>query len=701
MTTANQPPAATTTSLPVIPSNLNRPKPSRMSRKRAYVLIAVHLALLTHIAHWLWTGRSLSPVEPYEAMYTLNDGHLNAGFIFFALAILATLVMGRFVCGWGCHFIAYQDLSTSFMKKLGIKPKPFRSRLLIFAPLALAIYMFVWPTLYRVWHGIPSPTWTNHIIKTNFWETFPGPVIFILTVATAGFAIVYFLGSKGFCTYACPYGGFFRFVEPLSPGRIRVTDACKHCGHCTASCTSNVRVHEEVALYGMVVDPGCMKCFDCVSVCPNDALYYGFGLPSLGARPTSKKRAVHYDLSLPQELLAGGIGLASLLIFRGLYNQVPLLMAMGLSCITVVITIKCLHLVMSTNVRLQQLQLKRGRKLTRHGTVFISLALIWSAFTLHSGFIQYSSAQGRIAMAQLALDDDIWMTGKHWWTDATSDQRDKLDYALTHLQRADRWGLMTTASILQDLVWLHIARGRTDAAEVVIRRVIDNNQDRHDAHRALACVLKKLDRNEEVIASYHRALELDPTYDLARRELSRFLIAQEKPDQAIDLLQQGISTTDDPQAMKRTLGDVLNELQRFNQAQQHWLAYTQQYPTDARGFIALAVAESALGHRRQSLRHFKRAVTIAPESPAAQYNLGYALLAGGQTNEAIEHLTLAAKFSPNTSLYHYNLAVALLMNQQPQQALHHIERAIQIDPKDPDARGFLQVVKQQLSTPQP
>ena len=31
---------------------------------------------------------------------TLQQGTINAGFIFFVLAILATLIFGRFVCGW-------------------------------------------------------------------------------------------------------------------------------------------------------------------------------------------------------------------------------------------------------------------------------------------------------------------------------------------------------------------------------------------------------------------------------------------------------------------------------------------------------------------------------------------------------------------------------------------------------------------------
>jgi hypothetical protein len=39
-------------------------RPSRMGRRRAWVLGAVHLVILLHVAHWLTAGRTLSPVEP-------------------------------------------------------------------------------------------------------------------------------------------------------------------------------------------------------------------------------------------------------------------------------------------------------------------------------------------------------------------------------------------------------------------------------------------------------------------------------------------------------------------------------------------------------------------------------------------------------------------------------------------------------------
>src|SRR5690606_5671667 len=101
------------------------------------------------IVHWQMTGSAISPVEPSESMQTLELGIINAGFIFFLSAILLTLVFGRFVCGWACHIVALQDACGWIMKKFGIRPSPFRSRLLVFVPLGLALYMFVWPTFKR------------------------------------------------------------------------------------------------------------------------------------------------------------------------------------------------------------------------------------------------------------------------------------------------------------------------------------------------------------------------------------------------------------------------------------------------------------------------------------------------------------------------------------------------------------------------
>ena len=123
---------------------------SKTSRWRAAALITLNLFMIAHIIQWRIMSKTVSPIEPSETMYTLQKGFVNAGFIFFSLAILATLIFGRFVCGWGCHILALQDLCGWFLKKIGLHPKPFRSRLLVYVPLIAALYMFVWPVVYRL-----------------------------------------------------------------------------------------------------------------------------------------------------------------------------------------------------------------------------------------------------------------------------------------------------------------------------------------------------------------------------------------------------------------------------------------------------------------------------------------------------------------------------------------------------------------------
>ncbi len=278
---------------------------STAGRWRAAALLLLNLLMVAHVIQWWIMGKTISPIEPSETMHTLQRGAINAGFIFFSLAILATMIFGRFVCGWGCHILALQDFCGWMLKKIGLTPKPFRSRLLIYVPLIAALYMFVWPTAYRLFAspdpGPLIPKFTNHLVTTNFWETFPSVAVAIPFLLICGFLTVYFLGQKGFCTYACPYGGFFGLADKFSPGKIRVTDACNQCGHCTATCTSNVLVHAEVREFKMVVDPGCMKCMDCISVCPNDALYFGFGKPTIAA-PKSNAIPRNYSLTWPEEI---------------------------------------------------------------------------------------------------------------------------------------------------------------------------------------------------------------------------------------------------------------------------------------------------------------------------------------------------------------------------------------------------------------
>ena len=129
---------------------------SKSGKRRAIVLAVVQVLLLAHVVQWMITGRTTTPIEPSEAMAFGQEGVINVGLIFFVLALLSTLVLGRWFCGWGCHLVMLQDLCGWIMKKFGVRPVPFRSRLLLYVPLILGLYMFLWPAFYRL--GV-LPNW--------------------------------------------------------------------------------------------------------------------------------------------------------------------------------------------------------------------------------------------------------------------------------------------------------------------------------------------------------------------------------------------------------------------------------------------------------------------------------------------------------------------------------------------------------------
>ncbi len=544
------------------------------SRWRLGVLVGVHLLILIHIVHWLTTGHTIAGLEPSEAMEFAKYGVINLGLLLLVGAALITAVFGRFFCGWGCHIIAMQDLCRWLMLKVGITPRPLRSRILRWIPIAAFVYMFVWPIAYRLGAGRVFPEVSTALTTTNLWASMPGLVIGGLTILICGFATVYVLGAKGFCTYACPYGALFGVADRLAPLRIRVTEDCNQCARCTAACTSNVRVHEQVRDFAMVRDSGCMKCLDCVATCPNDALFLGLGRPALGAAPRVEGPPTPrpWNVSWLEEIVLATAFVVAFSTFRGLYGRVPFLMALGLSGILAFLSLTTMRLASTTNLRFGGARFKRNGAVTSAGWIFAFFMAVVAALWGHSALVRFHEARGvRIffetaEIRAAALDLSFAGLGDPAAIEGIEKVRRDFEWG-------EKWGLVSNPSSYFPAGWVAFLQGRMGDALAMTELALEAQPKAAEVHLLYGRVLVGAGRPKEAVMAMAGAVELDPSQPQGFISLGSLLGALGDVPRAREVFRRGVLRHPDNTDLHFNLGvacamegDLAEAAAQFEQA---------------------------------------------------------------------------------------------------------------------------------------
>jgi hypothetical protein len=282
-------------------------------------------------------------------------------------------------------------------------------------------------------------------------------------------------------------------------------------------CDSHVRVHEEIDLHGRVINPDCLKDLDCVSVCPTEGLAFGFTKPSLFTRKAGgvgkAGKPVRHDLTWTEELLAGGTLVATLLIFRGLYDRIPFLMTLGLGGILAWLAIVAGRLWRRPNVRFATFQLRQDGRLRPAGWTYAAFSVLLLGFVAHSGLIRWHEANGQRLFLRLAAA--VSGAGKA--------PPELVEQALGHLWFCERYGLFRSPELDRKIVSLCGASGRAPEAEGAHWRMIDRDPHDPGLRLALSEVLCARHRYVPANAQLREAVRLDPALHPAHYNLGVLL----------------------------------------------------------------------------------------------------------------------------------------------------------------------------------
>ncbi len=199
--------------------------------------------------------------------------------------------------------------------------------------------------------------------------------------------------------------------------------------------------------------------------------------------------------------------------------------------------------------------------------------------------------------------------------------------------------------------------------------------------------LSKAGRQEEAIAEWSKALELNPKSDKAHNNIGLLLFGAGRFEEAIPHFEKTLAINPDYPAAHSNLGAALAGLKKLDEASAEFLKALEVDPNSAEAHNNLGRILVIKGELDQGIAHFRKALETAPDSASVRTNLGLALASFGRElalkgrfDDAIQQFQSALEVLPDSAEAHNGLAFALVQMKRVDEAIAHFEKAIALKP---------------------
>jgi tetratricopeptide (TPR) repeat protein len=231
-----------------------------------------------------------------------------------------------------------------------------------------------------------------------------------------------------------------------------------------------------------------------------------------------------------------------------------------------------------------------------------------------------------------------------------SDLVANVDVAIGRLQRAvdaDR-GFAPAYAALGSALLMQYERTREGAivgrAASAITEALRIDPELSAAHSAFAYLQAVTGRRDAAVASFRRAIELDPDNDDAHRLLGlRVLMLQRRMDEAIAELRQAVRIRPDSFENHFRLGNVLYFAARYLEAVDEYRHATEIQPARSDVYTNLGVAYVMLADMDQAIGNFEHAMSLGAGDALAWGNLAIAYFFRGRYDDALAACLEAVK----------------------------------------------------------
>jgi polyferredoxin len=196
------------------------------------------------------------------------------------LWVVATLVLGRGFCSWGCFYGGWDDGFSRIRKKPVIKRindiwkwMPFAALIMVSLTAALTLVptYCAWICPFKAVTEFEQVTSVESATKAGIFLSLFAGLVVVLPVMSR---------KRTQCSFLCPLGAVNTLSNKITPFTVKIDkDLCSECYKCVDVCPLFAISRENVKSGNVSVF--CSKCGKCVDACSKNAIHYAIkGVPS-------------------------------------------------------------------------------------------------------------------------------------------------------------------------------------------------------------------------------------------------------------------------------------------------------------------------------------------------------------------------------------------------------------------------------------
>jgi len=196
------------------------------------------------------------------------------------LWLVATLVLGRGFCSWGCFYGGWDDGFSRLRKRPVVKKiselwkwMPFAVLIMVMLTAALTLVPTYcsWICPFKAVTEFEQVTSVESATKAGIFLSLFGGLVIALPVMTK---------KRTQCSFLCPLGAINTLSNKITPFAVKIDkNSCTECFKCVEVCPLFALTREDIK--AGKVSLFCSKCGKCVDVCSKKAIHYGIrGIPA-------------------------------------------------------------------------------------------------------------------------------------------------------------------------------------------------------------------------------------------------------------------------------------------------------------------------------------------------------------------------------------------------------------------------------------